>query len=71
MEKRFDYFVCGDYEVCGKIKSCLISICGSDEEHAKKVLEDKIANPPKDCLGNIHIEKEEVSACWWNQGSLD
>lgn len=71
MEKRFDYFICGDYEVCGKIKSCLICLCGSDEEHAKKVLADKIANPPKDCLGNIHIEKEEVSACWWNQGGLD
>lgn len=71
MAKRFDYFICGDYEVCGKISSCMICICGGNEEHAKKVLEETKANPPKDCLGNIHIEKEESSACWWNQGNLD
>ena len=71
MEKSFEYFICGDYEVCGKIEICLISICGYDEDHAKKVLEKTIANPPERCLGNIHIEKEESSACWWNQGGLD
>ena len=71
MEKRFSYFICGDYEVSGKISTCLICTCGCKEEHAKKVLEEIVANPPKDCLGNIHIEKEESSACWWNKGNLD
>ena len=71
MEKRFDYFICGDYEVCGKVRTCLICTCGINEEHAKKVLEKTIANPPKGCLGNIHVEKEEVKKCWWNQGNLD
>ena len=71
MEKRFDYFICGDYEVCGKIVSCLIYTCGCNEENAKEVLEKTIANPPERCLGNIHIEKEERENCWWNQGNLD
>ena len=71
MEKRFEYFICGDYDVCGKIESCLISICGCDKEHAEKVLEKTIANPPKNCLGNIHIEQEEINKCWWNKGNLD
>lgn len=71
MAKKFDYFICGNYEVCGKIHSCLIYTCGSDENHAQKVLAETIANPPERCIGNIHIEKEEVSACWWNKGNLD
>lgn len=71
MEKRFDYFICGDYEVNGEIHGCLICLAGSDEEHAKKVLEKTMANPPKKCLGNIRIEKEEKENCWWNQGHLD
>lgn len=71
MEKRFDYFICGDYEVGGEIHTCLICLAGSDEENAKKVLEKTMANPPKKCLGNIHIEKEEKENCWWNQGHLD
>lgn len=70
-EKNYDYFICGDYEVNGKIEICLICTCGTNGEHAKKVLEEKIANPPSDCLGNIHIEKEESEKCWWNCGNLD
>ena len=67
MNKKYDYFVVGDYEVCGKIQGCLIYVCGTDEEHAKKVLENTVANPPKECLGNIRLEKELSNDCWWNE----
>ena len=65
-EKTYDYFICGDYEINGQVECCLICTCGKNEEHAKKVLEEQIANPPINCLGNIHIEKEESEKCWWN-----
>ena len=72
MEKRFDYFICGDYEVCGNVRSCLICLGSrNDEAQANKKLQEVLANPPQDCLGNIHIEKEESNNCWWNQGNLD
>ena len=72
MEKKFDYFVCGDFEVCGRIESCLISVISNgNKETAKKELAQIIANPPADCLGNIHLEKEEKEGCWWNMGGLD
>jgi hypothetical protein len=41
-EKIYDYFICGDYEINGRIESCLICTCGKNEEHAKKVLEEQI-----------------------------
>ena len=63
---RYDYFIVGDYEVCGKVRTCLITLAGTDEEIAKEKLEKVIANPPENCLGNIHIEKEEKEKYWWN-----
>lgn len=63
---RYDYFVVGDYEVCGKVRTCLIELAGTTEEHAKETFEKVIANPPERCLGNIHIEKELKENCWWN-----
>ncbi len=66
MNKNYEFFIVGDFEVNGKTMECMIVICGRNEEHANKVLADTIANPPKNCLGNIHIAKEEVNACWWN-----
>lgn len=70
-EKTYDYFICGDYNIYGKIEGCLICTCGADKEHAEEVLQKVLSNPPKDCLGNIRIEKEEADDCWWNQGRLD
>ena len=70
-EKIYEYVIGGDYEICGKIHSCLIALCGTSKENAaKKFLEIK-ANPPKDCLGNIRIEAKKSKDCWWNQGNLD
>ena len=65
-----EYFIVGDFNVCGKIKSCLIRLCGT-EERAKKTLPEIIANPPEGCLGNIRIESDDWDNCWWNQGGLD
>ena len=65
----YDYFIAGDFEVCGKVTSCLISLCYS-EERANELLPKYLENPPKDCLGNIRIEKEESKKAWWN-GNLD
>lgn len=62
----FDYFVVGDYNICGKVKQCLIRLAGSTEERAKEILIEVQANPPQNCLGNIHIEREEKQKCWWN-----
>lgn len=64
------YYIVGDYNICGKITSCLIILC-ANKEQAKEDLKTIIANPPKDCLGNIHIESDNSENCWWNQGSLD
>lgn len=67
----YDYFVVGDFEVCGKVSGCLIRCAGKDnEERANEVLAEVIANPPKNCLGNIRLEKEKSEDCWWN-GKLD
>ena len=65
-EKRYDYFIVGDYEVCGKVSTCLIELAGTDEATAKEKLEKVIANPPENCLGNICLKKEEKEKCWWN-----
>ena len=63
---KYDYFIVGDFEVCGKVIPCLIELAGTTEEYANKKLEKVIANPPERCFGNIHIEKEEKENCWWN-----
>ncbi len=68
---NFDYYICGDYEVNGKIGPCLIRLAGNTEAEAQKVLAETVANPPAKCLGNIHIRKQESDKCWWNQGGLD
>ena len=65
-----DYFIVGDFNVCGKVKSCLIRIC-ANEEQAKEKLEYFKANPPSECLGNIRIKSAKKENCWWNQGGLD
>ena len=65
-----DYFIVGDFNICGKIKGCLIRLC-ANEEQAKTDLEHIKANPPSDCLGNIRIECDKKEDCWWNQGNLD
>lgn len=62
----FDYYIVGDFNICGKVKSCLIFVAGRTEEQAEAGLKRVLANPPKDCLGNIHIKKEETAKCWWN-----
>lgn len=64
-----DYFIVGDFNICGNVQSCLIMLC-VNEKQAYKDLENVIANPPKDCLGNIHIESDDSENCWWN-GNLD
>jgi hypothetical protein len=67
----YDYFVVGDYEICGKVEGCLIRLAGNEEARALTILEEVKNNPPKDCLGNIRLEKEKTEDCWWNQGGLD
>ena len=64
-----DYFIVGDFNICGNVQSCLIQLC-VNESRAHKDLEYVIANPPKDCLGNIRIESDDSENCWWN-GNLD
>lgn len=64
-----NYFIVGDFNICGKVKSCLIKLC-VNETQAHKDLEYVTSNPSKDCLGNIHIESEDTETCWCN-GNLD
>ena len=67
-----EYYVVGDFEIANKrIESCLISVCGTDKARAEQSLAYSIANPPKGCLGNIHIKSEQAEQCWWNMGHLD
>lgn len=69
--KTYEYVIGGDFEICGKVHSCLIELCGKDKEKtAKRFLEIK-ANPPENCLGNIRVEAKIPEDCWWNQGNLD
>jgi hypothetical protein len=67
---KMDFFIVGDFNICGKIQSCLIVLC-ANEEQARQKLEEIKTNPPADCLGNIHIKSEAKQRCWWNQGNLD
>lgn len=68
----FEYYIVGDYKLnCGRIESCLISVCGTDKEHAERSLARTLANPPSDCLGNIQLKSERKEQCWWNMGRLD
>lgn len=64
------YYIVGDFNICGKVKSCLITLC-ANKERAQMKLEQIKANPPADCLGNICIESNNSANCWWNQGWLD
>lgn len=66
----FDYYVVGDYNICGRVMGCMICLAGSDEKEAVAILEKTIANPPKNCIGNIRLEKDKKENCWWN-GNLD
>ena len=65
-----EYIVAGDFEVCGKIKTCLITSCHS-EKTARELVEKYKANPPDDCLGNVRLVIEESDKCWWNNGTCD
>lgn len=67
---RKEFFIVGDYYVCGKIESCLVRVC-ANEQQAQELLPEIIANPPERCLGNIYIESANSEDCWWNQGGLD
>lgn len=69
--KRYEYYIVGDFKIFGRIEGCLIRVCGCDLDNAQRVLDEVKANQPKDCLGNIRIEKDEINNCWWNQGNLD
>lgn len=73
-KKHFkDYIIVGDFEIYGKIESCLIRVCGEDKKHAEEILDRMLNNPNKDDLydlnkpnfrGNLHIEVEYDG--WWN-----
>lgn len=67
----FDYFVVGDFDRDGEISTNLICLCSDKPELAEKTLQEQIKNPPKNCIGNIRIEKELKQSCWWNQGRID
>ena len=54
MLENGQYAIVGDYEICGKIQTCLIRLVLGDKEHAEKVLEKELTNPPKDAK-NVRI----------------
>ena len=66
-----NYIISGDFEICGKVQTCMIEMCGPSKENAEKYLDKTLKNPPVDCLGNIHIEEVKENDCWWNKGWLD
>jgi hypothetical protein len=70
-KKFYTYEITGDYEVCGKISHCLVQlVCASTDEEANITYEKVLANPPKDCLGNIKIAKSKPDA-WYKNSNLD
>ena len=54
MLNKGQFAIVGDYEICGKTKTCLIKIVLGGEELAQNSLEEVLANPPKDAK-NIRI----------------
>lgn len=70
-----EYIVVADYELYGKVKTCLVCVAGK-EERAKEVLAEILAGNPRysDLLGkgvNPRLEVVEPAEQWWHQGGLD
>lgn len=70
-----EYIVVADYEIYGKVKTCLVCLAGN-EERAKEVLAEILAGNPRYSylLGkgvNPRLEEVEPKDQWWNQGGLD
>lgn len=72
-----DYIIRGDYEIYGKIKSCLIYIIGDDYNRALKILDRMKNNPNNDDLreitkpefkGNLNIDL--IYDGWWHDSFL-
>lgn len=54
MLNKGQFAIVGDYEICGKVQTCLICLVLGGEELAQNTLEEVLANPPKDAK-NIRI----------------
>ena len=70
-----EYIIVADYEIYGKVSTCLVLLCGKDRAHAEKVLNDMLTTDKyKRHLANgvnPRIREKVSKECWWNQGGLD
>ena len=65
------YHIMADFEICGKIRNCLIYGWMTGEEKAKEVLDRILNNPTEQDLmntrgaTNLHIETDTETPWWW------
>jgi len=68
-----EYVIMGDTE---RFNDCLVAVCGSDKDHAMKVLNRMINNPTENdkllIKGHHNLRVQEVNSgeCWWNDPFL-
>lgn len=64
-----EYVIIGDTE---RYEGCLVCLCGTSFEYAKKVLNRMLNNPTENdkllTIGHTNLRVEEVVSedCWWN-----
>ena len=66
-----EYIIVGDTE---RYKDCLVCLCGTSFEQAKKILERVLNNPNQNDKRlieghtNLRIKEVDEIYCWWNFG---
>lgn len=68
-----EYIIVGDTQ---NYEGCLVCVCGSDRNHAGKVLKRMTESPTEndirtigECV-NLRIKEVESKNCWWNDPFL-
>lgn len=71
--KSFEYIIVGDYNINGKVRSCLVRPCDTDNfDKANMTLSRMKNNPNENDLAlirigkNLRLEKLPKKDCWWN-----
>lgn len=71
---QLTYKIVGDYNICGKDRTCLIRLCANETDAKAKlneVLENKIAYCGTDIKGNPYIIVENDDGDEWYYGYTD
>ena len=71
--KRTTYKVCADYNICGKVSTCLVALAINEEDANRKLEEAKNNSHTYEngYIGNLRVAVEEDDGTEWYYGYTD